>query len=90
MFRKPFLLYTVLATLYTTVFASPTVSARSDQDQNRTRTLADAADQFPQLLPLVEGNARFRQSIAESDKPDLLWSLTANGQHPEFLFLGCR
>ena len=89
MFSRSFLLFTVLATLYSTASASPTLSAR-DNNQNGIRTLADAANEFPQLLPLEEGNARFRQSIAESDKPDLLWSLTANGQHPEFLFLGCR
>lgn len=90
MFCRSFLLYTVLATLYSTVFASPTISARSDYSQDGIRTLADAVNDYPQLLPLKDGNARFRQSIADSDNPDLLWSLTANGQHPEFLFLGCR
>ena len=86
MFGRSFLLYTVLATLYSTALASPALSARSSS----IRTLADATAQFPQLLPLEEGNARFQQSIAESDNPDLLWSLTANGQHPDYLFIGCR
>lgn len=90
MFCKSFLLYTLLATLYSTVFASPALSARGNSRRSGIRTLADAADEYPQLLPLEEGNTRFRQSIAGSDQPDLLWDLTANGQHPGFLFLGCR
>ncbi|KAF9788200.1 carbonic anhydrase [Thelephora terrestris] len=90
MFSKTFSLYAVLATAtLSTVVASPTLAARGNSHRSGTRTLADAADEYPQLLPLEEGNSRFRQSIAESDHPDLLWDLTVNGQHPEFLFLGC-
>lgn len=90
MFCKSFLLYTVLASLYTTVFASPALSVRVEDYGNGTRSLADAANEYPDLLPLRDGNAKFRQNIAQSDNPDLLRNLTVNGQHPEFIFLGCR
>lgn len=90
MFCKPFSLYAVLATLYSTVFASPPLSARDDHGYGSPRNLSDAAHQYPQLLPLVNGNAKFLHDIAESNDPDLLRQLTVNGQHPEYLFLGCR
>lgn len=82
MFCKSFLLYAVLGTLYSTAFASPALLARD----NHFRTLADAAHQYPQLLPLEQGNANFRNYTS----PDLLKTLTTDGQHPEYLFLGCR
>jgi len=85
MFCKSLLLYAFLGTVYSTVFAFPSVITR---DTPR-RTLADAAKQYPQLLPLAEGNEEFRHDI-EASNPGLLQNLTTNGQHPEYLFLGCR
>ena len=90
MFCKPFLFYTVLATLYSTVFASPALSSRDNHTYGGLRNLSDAALQYPQLLPLEHGNAKFRNDIAKSNQPDLLWEQTINGQHPEYLFIGCR
>jgi carbonic anhydrase len=89
MFSESFIFYAVLATLHSTVFASPALYARENYGRSGIRTLADAANDYPQLLRLQEGNERYRESIAESDRPNLLWELTANGQHPDFLFLGC-
>ena len=86
MFCKSFLLYAVLAT--STVFASPVISTRDSH--GGPRSLADAAVQYPQLLPLEHGNAKFRDDIAKSNHSDILWEQTVNGQHPEYLFLGCR
>lgn len=86
MFCKTFLLYAVLETLYSTVFASPTPPARDDHGFRHLRTLADVTDQYPQLSPLEHGNAEFRNNT----NPDLLQRLTTDGQHPEYLFLGCR
>ena len=89
MVYKSFLLCAVLATLHSTVFASPTLSRGNHARNGDTRSLADAAKEYPQLLPLEQGNEKFRQSIANSDQPNLLQNLTANGQHPEFVFIGC-
>ena len=88
MFCKSFLLYAVLATLYSTVLASATLFGRDNH--GGLRNLSDAAQQYPQLLPLEHGNAKFRDDIAKSNHPNLLWEQTVNGQHPEYLFLGCR
>jgi len=85
MFCKSLLLYAFLGTLYSTVFASPSLITRDTPH----RTLDDAAKQYPQLLPLAEGNDQFRHDI-EASHPGLLQDLTKNGQHPEYLFLGCR
>ena len=85
MFCKSLLLYTFLGTLYSAVFASSSLAARATP----SRTLADAAKQYPQLLPLAGGNEYFRQEM-ETEHPGLLQNLTTNGQHPEYLFFGCR
>ena len=85
MFCKSLLLYAFLGTLYSAVFASPSLVARATPP----RTLPDAAKQYPQLLPLADGNEHFRHEM-ETEYPGLLQDLTTNGQHPEYLFLGCR
>lgn len=91
MLSKSFLLYAVIGTLYSTTLASPPPVARDNHNgASGIRTLADAANQYPQLLPLEHGNVKFRQDVANSGHPDLLQELTVNGQHPEFLYLGCR
>ena len=54
------------------------------------KTLAEAAGGFPEINVLVEGNQRFRDSIANSSSPDVLQEQTKDGQSPGFLFLGCR
>lgn len=51
--------------------------------------LNDTATRFPDLVYLAEGNQDFRSAVANSSNPNLLQDLTANGQHPEYLFLGC-
>jgi len=89
MFCKSFLFYAVLATLYSTVSGFPTLSGRDDQGNGSTRSLSDAVVQYPQLDLLEQGNAKFRDGMAKSD-PDLLRNQTVNGQHPEYLFIGCR
>ncbi|KAF9642771.1 carbonic anhydrase, partial [Thelephora ganbajun] len=38
---------------------------------------------------LAEGNQNFRSAVKNSSHPDLLKDLATNGQHPEYLFLGC-
>lgn len=85
MFSKSLLLYAFLGTLYSTVFASPSLIARTAP----SCTLADAAQKYPQLLPLADGNEEFRYEM-ETEQPGLLEDLTTNGQHPEYLFFGCR
>jgi len=85
MFSKSLLLYAFLGTLYSTVFASPSLIARTTP----SRTLADATKQYPQLLPLSDGNDEFRHEM-DTEHPGLLEDLTTNGQHPEYLFFGCR
>jgi hypothetical protein len=52
--------------------------------------LNDTATKFPDLEYLAEGNEYFRSAVKNSSQPDLLKKLTENGQHPEYLFLGCR
>lgn len=51
--------------------------------------LNDTATRFPDLVYLAEGNQDFRSAVANSSNPNLLQDLTTNGQHPEYLFLGC-
>jgi hypothetical protein len=52
--------------------------------------LNDTASRFPDLVYLAAGNQDFRSAVANSSNPNLLQDLTTNGQHPEYLFLGCR
>ena len=52
--------------------------------------LNDTAARFPDLGYLAEGNQYFRSAVQNSSNPDLLKGLAENGQHPEYLFLGCR
>lgn len=60
------------------------------QEPIRLHSLADAVGGFPEINVLIEGNQRFRDSIANSDNPNLLKEQTDAGQSPSFLFLGCR
>jgi hypothetical protein len=90
MLSKSFLVYALFATLHSTAFASSALPARDNQGNGGLRSLDDAAKQFPELLPLVKGNDEFREDIAASNDPNLLQELTTNGQHPQYLFVGCR
>ena len=54
------------------------------------KSLAEAVRSFPEINVLLEGNQRFRDSIANSSNPNLLKEQTDAGQSPGFLFLGCR
>jgi hypothetical protein len=54
------------------------------------KSLAEAVGSFPEINVLLEGNQRFRDSIANSSNPNLLKEQTDAGQSPGFLFLGCR
>jgi len=51
--------------------------------------LNDTAKRFPDLEFSWEGNQAFRSAVKGSSNPNLLKDLATNGQHPEFLFLGC-
>ena len=73
----------------------PVVTRRGDHNQPRQEpvklhTLATVTEGFPGIGVLVEGNQRFRDSIANSSNPNLLKEQTEKGQSPGFLFLGCR
>ena len=54
------------------------------------KSLAEAVRSFPEINVLLEGNQRFRDSITNSNNPNLLKEQTEAGQIPGFLFLGCR
>lgn len=83
---------------------SPNVFARDNRedkgstqgDGNSSTTfqgvmyLNDTGTRFPDLAYLAEGNQYFRSAVKNSTNPDLLKELATNGQHPEYLFLGCR
>jgi hypothetical protein len=60
------------------------------QEPIKHKSLAEAAGGFPEINVLVEGNQRFRDSIANSSNPNVLQEQTKDGQSPGFLFLGCR
>jgi hypothetical protein len=60
------------------------------QEPVQLKSLAEAAGSFPEINVLVEGNQRFRDSIANSSDPSILQKQTDEGQSPGFLFLGCR
>jgi len=79
------------------------VFARGDhEDKNSTQSngnksttvrvihLNDTATRFPDFEYLAMGNKHFRSAVKNSSNPDLLKELTENGQHPGYLFLGCR
>jgi len=51
--------------------------------------LVEVVGNFPEINELMEGNRRFRDSIASSTNPNLLKEQTDAGQSPRFLFLGC-
>jgi carbonic anhydrase len=51
--------------------------------------LNDTATRFPDLEYLAEGNENFRSAVKNSSDPNLLKDLSTDGQHPEYLFLGC-
>lgn len=63
--------------------------SRSHLHSARSASLVEAAGSFPELDTLLKGNNEFRDKIAASD-PELLQTLTTEGQHPDFMFLGCR
>jgi len=105
MFTKHFVpVLLVVSWAVTSVFSLPApasgVLARADQeDKNSSQgngknsttvmDLNDAATRFPDLEYLAEGNEYFRSAVENSSNPDLLGELAENGQHPEYLFLGC-
>lgn len=79
------------------------VFARDDrEDKNSTQSngnnsttvqvihLNDTTTRFPDFEYLAVGNKYFRSAVENSSNPDLLKDLTENGQHPGYLFLGCR
>jgi hypothetical protein len=83
--------------------ASNVISRDDHKDKNSTQGsgknsttvqevvhLNDTATRFPDLEYLAEGNQYFRSAVKNSSNPDLLKDLAENGQHPEYLFLGCR
>ena len=77
------------------VSGRPMVSRRGYYRQLRQgpiqhKSLVEVAGGFPELNVLVEGNQRFRDSIANSSNPNVLQEQTNDGQSPGFLFLGCR
>lgn len=105
MFMKPFVpVLLVASSAVTHVFSLPTSSsnvlARDNQeDENSTQgngnnstvtSLNDTATRFPDLAYLAEGNQAFRSAVENSSDPNLLKVLATDGQHPEYLFLGCR
>lgn len=60
------------------------------RDPVQLHSLAEVVGSFPEINILVEGNQRFRDSVASSSNPNLLKEQTDAGQNPGFLFLGCR
>jgi len=60
------------------------------QEPIQLKSLAEVAGSFPEISVLVEGNQRFRDSIANSSDLNLLQKQAKEGQSPGFLFLGCR
>lgn len=63
---------------------------RLRQESIQPKSLAEAAGSFLDINVLVEGNKRFRDSIANSSNPNVLQGQTEDGQSPGFLFLGYR
>jgi len=59
------------------------------QEPVQLKSLSETAGSFPEINVLVEGNQRFRESIANSSNPSILQEQTKDGQSPGFLFLGC-
>jgi len=90
----------VVSSAVTPVFSLPTPSsnvfARVNQDVKNSNTvqkvmhLNDTATRFPDLGYLAEGNQNYRSAVKNSSNPKLLKELATDGQHPEYLFLGCR
>jgi carbonic anhydrase len=71
------------------LFARQDNSTEGNGNNPTVQGLSDMAQRFPDMQPLADGNQAFRTQIAGSSNPNLLKDLTTNGQHPEFLFLGC-
>ena len=93
----PTLLALFIALLATTAPISglPIVTGRGYdtlllEQPTQPKSLAEAVGSFPEINVLLEGNQRFRDSIANSSNPNLLKEQTDAGQSPGFLFLGCR
>ncbi|KAF8652375.1 hypothetical protein AX16_004403 [Volvariella volvacea WC 439] len=61
--------------------------AREVRIIGRTQS-AKRAVNAPELQLLADGNKKFRETV-EADDPGLLSRLTAEGQAPPFMFLGC-
>jgi carbonic anhydrase len=105
MFMKLFVpVLLVVSSAVTPAFSLPTpvssshILARDDQGGNNstqgsgsysTVYLNNTASRFPDLVYLAEGNQNFRSAVQNSSNPNLLGDLTTDGQHPEYLFLGC-
>lgn len=88
----------LLVAFPSTIFGLPTHSplltgsdlhASHSHPRAVTDSLVDVTDTYPELDNLLLGNAQFRKGIADSD-PALLDQLSKEGQHPDFMFLGCR
>lgn len=60
------------------------------QEPVQLHSFVEVVGSFPEISVLLEGNQRFRDSIASSSNPNLLKEQTDAGQSPGFLFLGCR
>lgn len=106
MFTKLFVPVLLVSSAVIPAFSLPAPSrilARDNQGNNNSTLsngngttsqnvayLNDTASRFPDLVYLAEGNQDFRSAVANSSNPNLLQDLTTNGQHPEYLFLGCR
>jgi hypothetical protein len=87
-------LSTTFLVVFTSVSGRPMVTQRGHYKQLRQEPLqlqglAEVVGSFPEINVLVEGNQRFRDSIASSSNPNLLKEQTDEGQSPEFLFPGC-
>lgn len=59
------------------------------QEPVQLQSFVEVVGSFPEISVLLEGNQRFRDSIASSSNPNLLQEQTDAGQSPGFLFLGC-
>lgn len=59
------------------------------QEPVQLQSFVEVVGSFPEINVLIEGNQRFRDSVASSGNPNVLQEQTDAGQSPGFLFLGC-
>lgn len=89
-----FALFIALLAVSAPVSGRPMVTRRGYYKQLRQepvqlQSFVEVVGSFPEINVLLEGNQRFRDSIASSSNPNLLKEQTDAGQSPGFLFLGC-